>query len=96
MAKTLKTHWYNKTIDALQLAGMSESTQESYARAVRMLIEHFEKDPRQITEEELQSYFLYRRNETRWFTQHPQDPLMCSGNSFSSTSCDETGTSSRS
>jgi integrase/recombinase XerD len=66
MAKTLKTHWYNKTIDALQLAGMSESTQESYARAVRMLIEHFEKDPRQITEEELQSYFLYRRNETRW------------------------------
>ena len=31
-----------------------------------MLIEHFEKDPRQITEAELQSYFLYRRNETRW------------------------------
>ena len=63
MAKTLKTHWYSKTIDALQLAGMSESTQESYARAVRMLIEHFEKDPRQITEGELQSYFLYRRTK---------------------------------
>ena len=45
MAKTLKTHWYNKTIDALQLAGMSASTQESYGRAVRMLIEHFGKDP---------------------------------------------------
>ena len=45
MAKTLKTHWYSKTIDALQLARMSESTQKSYARAVRMLIEHFEKDP---------------------------------------------------
>ena len=95
MAKTLKTHWYSKTIDALQLAGMSESTQESYARAVRMLIEHFEKDPRQITEEELQSYFLYRRNETRW---SPSTLKICyvPGNSFSSTSCDETGTSSRS
>ena len=66
MPKSLQTPWYNKTIDALQLAGMSESTQESYARAVRMLIEHFEKDPRQMTEEELHSYFLYRRNETRW------------------------------
>ena len=66
MPKSLSTPWYNKTIDALQLAGMSESTQESYARAVRMLIEHFEKDPRRITEAELQSYFLYRRNETRW------------------------------
>ena len=45
MPKSLSTLWYNKTIDALQLAGMSESTQESYARAVRMLIEHFGKDP---------------------------------------------------
>ena len=45
MPKSLQTPWYNKTIDNLQLAGMSESTQESHARAVRMLIEHFEKDP---------------------------------------------------
>ena len=66
MPKSLQTAWYNKTIDALQMAGMSESTQESYAQADRMLFEHFEKNPRQITEGELQAYFLYRRNETRW------------------------------
>ncbi len=66
MSKTLQTPWYDKTIDALQLAGMSGSTQEAYARAVRKLIEHFGKDPRQITEDELQEYFLFRRNITKW------------------------------
>lgn len=42
MPKTIKTPWYDKTVDALQLAGMSERTQQCYARAVRMLVEHFE------------------------------------------------------
>lgn len=38
MNKTLQTPWYNKTVDALQIAGMSERTQQCYARAVRMLM----------------------------------------------------------
>ena len=67
MNKTLQTPWYNKTVDALQIAGMSERTQQCYARAVRMLIEHFNnKDPLEITEDELQEYFLYRRNICKW------------------------------
>ena len=66
MHKTLITPWYEKTVKALQIAGMSERTQECYARAVRMLIEHYEKDPRKITEDELQDYFLYRRNTSKW------------------------------
>jgi site-specific recombinase XerD len=66
MPKTIKTPWYDKTVDALQLAGMSERTQQCYARAVRMLVEHFEKDPRDITEQELQDYLLFRRNLSRW------------------------------
>jgi integrase/recombinase XerD len=66
MQKSLKTPWYDKTVKALQLAGMSGRTQECHARAVRMLIEHFDKDPRDITEEELQEYFLFRRNVTEW------------------------------
>jgi len=66
MTKSLKTPWYDKTVKALQLAGMSGRTQECYARAVRMLIEHFDKDPRDITEEELEEYFLFRRNVTKW------------------------------
>ena len=62
--KTLQTPWYDKAIKALQLAGMSERTQQCYARSVRQLIEFYNKDPREITEEELKEYFLYRRNES--------------------------------
>ncbi|MDM8515248.1 site-specific integrase [Desulfobacterales bacterium HSG16] len=45
---------------------MSERTQECYARSVRQLIEFYDKDPRKITEEELEEYFLYRRNTSQW------------------------------
>ncbi len=67
MHKPLQTPWYDKTVKSLQLAGMSERTQQCYARAVRMLMEHFDgKDPRDITEEELQEYLLFRRNDCNW------------------------------
>lgn len=66
MHKTFKTDWYVKTIRALQLAGRAESTQESYARSVRQLIEFYDKDPRKITEEELEEYLLFRRNKSNW------------------------------
>ncbi|CAN2043016.1 integrase/recombinase XerD [Candidatus Magnetomoraceae bacterium gMMP-1] len=66
MHKTLITTWYNKTIRSLQLAGMSERTQECYARSVRQLIEFYNKDPSEINEEELEEYFLYRRNTSQW------------------------------
>lgn len=65
-AKTLQTPWYDKTVKALQLAGMGDRTQECYARAVRKLLEFHEKDPRKITEGELKEYLLYRRNESNW------------------------------
>ncbi len=64
--EALKTMYYEKAVKALQLAGMAEGTQEDYARAVRMLIEFTKKDPNDITEEELQDYFLFRRNITKW------------------------------
>ncbi len=48
--EALQTPWYNKTVNALQLAGMSDRTQHCYARAVRMLIE----------------YYNFRRNESKW------------------------------
>ncbi|CAN2040820.1 hypothetical protein GMMP15_2020020 [Candidatus Magnetomoraceae bacterium gMMP-15] len=41
---------------------MSERTQECYAQSVRQLIEFYNKDPCKISEEELEEYFLYRRN----------------------------------
>ena len=35
------TQWYQQAIDALQLNGKGQSTQEAYVRAVRMLSQHF-------------------------------------------------------
>jgi len=66
MANALRTKWYDETVKALQINGKSERTQQCYARAVRMLIEHFGKEPDQISEDELQAYFLYRKNECEW------------------------------
>lgn len=58
--------YYNKSIRALQLAGMSERTQQCYTRAVRMLVDFFAKTPDKITEGELQDYFLHRKNIDKW------------------------------
>jgi site-specific recombinase XerD len=53
-------------IEDMQLRGFSPRTQESYARAVRKLAEHYHKSPDRITEEELRQYFLFRKNVSRW------------------------------
>jgi site-specific recombinase XerD len=58
--------WYDQMTRKLQINGKSERTQEAYLRSVRQLGEHFQKDPSGVTEEELEQYFLYRRNVTRW------------------------------
>ena len=62
----MKTEWYDSMIQALQLNGKGERTQEAYARAVRMLLDFYRKAPDEITAEELQTYFLHRRNVSRW------------------------------
>jgi len=65
MQKT-ETTWYDQMIRKLQINGKSERTQEAYTRAVRQLKEYYKKDPTLINEEELEDYFLYRRNESEW------------------------------
>lgn len=62
----MMTDWYDRSIQALQLAGLGERTQESYTRALRMLVEFYHKTPDQITEPELQQYFIHRRNTDGW------------------------------
>jgi integrase/recombinase XerD len=47
----------------LQLAGLSERTQEAYLRAVRQLATHFGKPPDQVSEPELRQYLLFLKNE---------------------------------
>jgi site-specific recombinase XerD len=60
------TNWYENTTKALQLNGKGERTQQAYARAVRMLSEFYAKTPDLISEEELQEYFLHRKNVNKW------------------------------
>jgi len=58
--------WYEKSMRALQLGGMSTRTQQCYTRAVRQLVEFHEKTPDRIEERELEDYFLHRRNVDKW------------------------------
>ena len=62
----MMTDWYQKSINALQLNGKGERTQEAYTRAVRMLSQFYGKRPEEIGEAELEAYFLHRRNVDRW------------------------------
>jgi len=55
-----------KMREDLRLAGMSESTQREYIRAVRQLSEHYDKSPADITEEEIRKYFLYVMEVKKW------------------------------
>ena len=54
--------YYQKSIRALQLAGMSTRTQQCYTRSVWMLVDFYHKTQDLINEQELQDYFLHRKN----------------------------------
>ena len=58
--------YYQKSMRALRLAGMSEPTQKGYTRSVRMLVDFYKKTPDQVSEQELQDYFLHRKNVDKW------------------------------
>lgn len=58
--------YYQQSMRALQLAGMSSRTQQCYTRSVRMLVDFYNKPPDQINEQELQDYFLHRKNVDKW------------------------------
>jgi integrase/recombinase XerD len=58
--------WYQCMVDALQLNGKGERTQQAYTRSVRMLSQFYDKTPDLISEQELQEYFLQRKNVNHW------------------------------
>jgi integrase/recombinase XerD len=58
--------YYQQSMTALQLVGMSDGTQKCYTRVVRMLADFYDKTPDLITETELVDYFLHRRNVNKW------------------------------
>jgi site-specific recombinase XerD len=50
----------------MELHGYGERTRDAYHRAVRQLWEFVEVAPEQITEEQLRTYFLHRKNVDKW------------------------------
>ena len=58
--------WYQRMVDTLQLNGKGERTQQAYTRSVRMLSQFYGKTPDLISEQELQEYFLHRKNVCHW------------------------------
>lgn len=62
----MMTDWYERSTKTLQLAGLAKSSEQSYTRMVRMLVDFYGKTPDLISEEELQDYLLHRRNVDSW------------------------------
>jgi len=63
----MMTDWYKKSMNALALNGKAGRTQEAYSRALRMLCEFYGNNkPEDISEQELEAYFLHRRNVDHW------------------------------
>lgn len=58
--------YYEKSMRALKLAGLSESTQKSYTRSVRQIVDFYGKTPDLISEVDLEDYFLHRQNQDLW------------------------------
>ena len=50
----------------LQLAGLSERTQEAYLRAVRQLADHFHTSPDRLSEHHVRDYFLHLKNDRKF------------------------------
>jgi integrase/recombinase XerD len=62
----MSKEWYQQSINALQLNGKGERTQQAYTRALRQLVDFCGKPPEAISESELEANFLHRRNVDHW------------------------------
>ena len=50
----------------MDLAGYSPRSIDMYVRSVRQLSRYYQKDPDQVSDEELREYFLYNKTERGW------------------------------
>ena len=53
------TELRKRMIEDMQLAGLSQGTQEAYVRSVRQLAGHFHLSPDRITERQLRDYRIH-------------------------------------
>ena len=61
-----QTEWYARMEKSMQVSGLCERTRKTYSRAMRLLVEHVDKAPDLISEEELLDYFLHRQEDSGW------------------------------
>jgi site-specific recombinase XerD len=54
-----------RMLQDLQLAGLSERTQEAYLRAVRQLADHFHTPPDRLGEQQVRDYLLHLKNDRK-------------------------------
>ena len=57
------TRLRERMVEDMQLRGLSERTQGSYAYAVEQLARHYGKPPDLLTEEQVRQYLLHLKNE---------------------------------
>jgi integrase/recombinase XerD len=55
-----------RMLQDLQLAGLSERTQEAYIRSVRQLADHFHTSPDRLSEAQVRDYFLHLKNDKKF------------------------------
>ena len=60
------TNLYQRFAEDMDLAGYSPRSIDMYVRSVRQLSRHCQKNPDQVSAEELRSYFLYNKTERGW------------------------------
>jgi integrase len=61
-----KTEWHVKFDKSMQVSGLCERSRKVYTRSMRMLVEHIDKPPDLIAEEELLDYFIHRQDVSGW------------------------------
>lgn len=66
MNATKTTALRERMLQDLQLAGLSERTQEAYLRAVRKLAARFRQPPDTLSEAQVREYFLHLKNERKF------------------------------
>jgi integrase/recombinase XerD len=59
----MSTSLRQRMLQDLQLAGLSDRTQDAYTRAVRQLAEHFHTPPDRLTEAQVRDYLLHLQND---------------------------------
>jgi integrase/recombinase XerD len=61
-----KTEWHVQFDKSMQVSGLGERSRQAYSRAMRLLVEHCDKSPDRIAEEELLDYFIHRQEVSGW------------------------------